>query len=265
MTRLWLRGMVLVYAGALILLPLAAVFACGLGQGLPAFWEEVSRPRAAAAIRLTVGCSLLVAAVNAVMGTAAAWVLARHRIFGHRVLSSFVELPFALPTLLAGMMAVALFGPRSPLGAALERAGAPVAFAVPGIVLVLLFVTLPLQVRAVEPVALALDPAEEEAAMTLGASPAQSFFLVTLRALAPAIAYGALQSFGRALAEFGAVVVVSGNIPFRTLTAPVFVLGEVESGDTRAAAAVSCVLIFAAVALSLGTRAAKRRALGAPA
>jgi sulfate transport system permease protein len=260
---LLLRTVVVTYTLALIGAPLVAVLAHAVGDGPAALARSLLDRKAASAMALTVGAAFLVAVVNAVMGTATAWALCRLRLPGRQVLEALMDLPFALPTLVAGMMLVSLFGPQAPLGAALAAAGVPVAFALPGIVLALLFVTLPLVVRAVEPVVLGLDRAEEEAARCLGATPLQTFFFVTLRSISPAITYGTLQCFSRALAEFGAVVVISGNIPFRTLTAPVYVLGEVESGETRAAAGVSAVLILLAVAMSYASRTVRRRLLAA--
>lgn len=232
-----------VYTLALVGVPLLALVVQGFEGGLAGLWRVLSAPVAAHALWLTLGTATLMALVNAVMGTATAWVLVRYRFPGRAFLSTLIDLPFAVPTLIAGVLVVALLGPSSGLGAWLAARGVRVVFAPPGIVLVLLFVTLPFVVRAVEPVLLELDPTEEEAAWLLGASPLQTFLRVLLPALAPAIASGTIRSFARALAEFGSVVVVAGNIPLRTLTAPVFLFGEVEGGRPANAAAVSMVLL----------------------
>jgi len=246
------------YALALVGLPLAALVAQGLRGGLSGVWRVVSAPVAAHALWLTFWTAALMAVVNAVMGTAAAWVLVRYRFPGRAALSALIDLPFAVPTLVAGVLLTVLLGPQSDLGGWLGRHGARVIFAPPSIVLVLLFVTLPFVVRAVEPVLLELDPAEEEAAWLLGAGPVTTFTRVVLPALAPAILSGTIRSFARALAEFGSVVVVAGNIPHRTLTAPVFIFGEVESGRPGDAAAASVVLLVASVLLLVAARQAER-------
>jgi sulfate transport system permease protein len=254
-----LRAGVLGYLSLLVLLPLAALTASGLAGGVGALLGELTRPVVVASLWLTLWTATAVAAVNALLGTATAWVLVRYRFPGRRLLSSLVDLPFAIPTLVTGLTLVLLFGPQRPVGAWLEARGVPIAFAPPAILLALAFVTLPLVVRAVEPVLGGLDPAEEEAARTLGAGRVAVFRRVVLPALRPAIALGALQSFAKALAEFGSIVVVSGNVPFRTLTAPVQIHAEVESGEPRAAAAISLVLLALALALSLATRLLRRR------
>jgi sulfate transport system permease protein len=200
-----------------------------------------------------------VSLVNAVMGTLIAWVLTQYRVPGRQLISAIVDLPLTLPTLVIGVVWVALVGPQSAFGQQLARGGFSIAYSPAAIVIVLLFVTLPLMVRAVEPVLLDMDPAEEEAAKTLGATPRTIFLQLTLRALAPTISYGTLQCFARCLAEFGAVVVVSGNIAMRTLTAPVYVYGQVESGASQAAAALSVVLLGGAGAVSYLSRAIQRR------
>jgi sulfate transport system permease protein len=191
---------------------------------------------------------------NAVMGTFTAWLLVRHDFYGRRFLSALVDLPLAIPTLVAGMMIVVLLGPQSYIGGAFARHGIDVVFATPGIIVALLFINLPMVVRAVEPVMRELDPAEEEAAHTLGASDISIYFRVLLPPLLPAIATGTLQSFARALAEFGSIVIVSGNIPLRTLTSPVYIYGEVESGAPDTAAAVSLVLLAFAACLLVAVR-----------
>ena len=253
-----LRVAVLLHLGVLVALPLAALVWKGAAPGFAAFRGYVTEPAAVDALWRTLWTAGLVALVNAVMGTATAWVLVRKRFPGRSALSALVDLPFAIPTLVTGIMLVLLFGPQEPLGRWAEGRGFPIAFAAPAIVLALLFVTLPLVVRAVEPVLRELDLAEEEAAETLGAGRWTIFRRVILPALVPAIAYGTVQSFARGLAEFGSIIVVSGNIPHRTLTAPVLVFGEVESGRPEAAAALSLVLLAVALALSLGTRLLKR-------
>jgi sulfate/thiosulfate transport system permease protein len=217
-------------------------------------WAPASR----AALWLTLWTAALMALVNAVMGTFTAWLLVRHTFWGRRFLSSLVDLPMAIPTLVTGMMIVVLLGPQSPLGGFFARRGLDIVFATPGIILALLFINLPMVVRAVEPVMRELDGAEEEAARTLGAGDIRIFFQILLPPLLPAIATGTLQSFARALAEFGSIVVVSGNIPLRTLTSPVYVFGEVESGEVQTAAAVSLVLLALAAALLLGVRGLER-------
>lgn len=237
------------YLGLLVAAPVAILVWRGLADGPEAFLDAVTDRTAVSALTLSLWTSALAAGVNAVMGTAIAWALVRWKVPGRRLLAALVDLPLAIPTLVAGILIIALFGPQSLVGKELVAAGLPVAFARPGIVLALLFVTLPFVVRAVEPVLEELDPAEEEAALTLGAGRFTTFFRVLLPPVLPAVAAGAVQTFARSIAEFGSLATVSGNIPHKTLTAPVYILGEVEAGNPGGAAAVSVVLL--AIALTL--------------
>ncbi len=252
------RGAVLVYIGLLVLLPLTVLLQQGLAGGVDALWQAISAPGARHALTLTLWSAVVMALINAFMGTAAAWVLVRYRFPGRSFLSTLVDLPFAIPTLVTGVMLVLLYGPRGLMGDWLAATGLKVAFAPPGILLALLFVTLPFVVRAVEPVLLEQDPAEEEAARTLGADAFTVFLRVLLPPLLPAILSGCVRSFARALGEFGSIVVVSGNIPYKTLTAPIYLFGEIEAGAPQAAAAVSLVLLLFAVALTYAGRALER-------
>ena len=215
-----------------------------LDGGPSAFWEAVSSRRAVSALELTVGSSAIVAAVDAVMGTLIAWVLVRDRFRGRALVNALIDLPFALPTIVAGLTLLALYGPTGPTGI-------DVAFTRVAVVLALLFVTLPFVVRSVQPVLLALDPEVEEAAASLGASGPTIFRRVILPSLRPAILAGVGLAFGRALGEFGAVVLISGNLPFRTETASVFVYGQLEQGSVTSAAAISVVLMAASAAILL--------------
>jgi sulfate transport system permease protein len=237
----WLVGLVGVPLGTLVVRALQAdggVWAATLGS-----------PVARAALWLSLWTSALCAVLNGVMGLLVAWALARWQFPGRKVIAALVDLPLAVPTLVTGVVIVALYGPQTALGGALASAGAPVAFAPPGILLALLFVTLPLVVRAVEPVLHELDPAEEEAASMLGADRLTTLRRVLLPPLYPALAAGMVQTFARATAEFGSLSVVSGNIPFQTLTAPVYVLGEIEGGNVPGATVASLVLLAFALTL----------------
>jgi sulfate transport system permease protein len=254
------RAGVLAYVGALVALPLAALLAAGLGQGMTALWAAVSAPVAAEALRLTLVTAGIMAVINAFMGTATAWVLARYEFAGRGLLSGLVDLPFAIPTLVTGVMLVLLFGPQSPVGGWMTANDVPIAFAAPSIVLALLFITVPFVVRAVEPVLMEQDPAEEEAARTLGAGTFTVFRRVLLPPLMPSLLSGTIRSYARALGEFGSIVVVSGNIPHQTLTAPIYVFGEIESGRAEIAAAVSVVLLAVALGLNVAARAIERLA-----
>jgi sulfate transport system permease protein len=228
-----------------VLLPLAAVVARSLDGGLATFWTAVSGRRAVAALELTLASSAIVAAIGAIAGTLIAWVLVRDDFPGKGVVNALIDLPFALPTIVAGLTLLALYGPTGPTGI-------DIGFTRTAIVLALLFVTLPFVVRSVQPVLIALDPEVEEAAASLGASGPTIFRRVVLPSLRPAILSGVGLAFGRALGEFGAVVLISGNLPFRTETAAVFVFGQLESGDTTGAAAMSVVLMLASLLILLG-------------
>jgi sulfate transport system permease protein len=254
------RFAVLAYIGFLVLLPLAALAQHGLKNGLAELWQALSAPSALHALWLTLWSAAVMALINALMGTATAWALVRYRFPGRSFLSTLVDLPFAIPTLVTGIMLVILYGPHGLMGDWLSAADMKIAFAPPGILLALLFVTLPFVVRAVEPVLLEQDPAEEEAARTLGAGPFTIFLRVLLPPLLPAILSGSVRSFARALGEFGSIVVVSGNIPYKTLTAPIYIFGEIEAGDPQAAAAVSLVLLGLAVTLTYAGRALEKLA-----
>jgi sulfate/thiosulfate transport system permease protein len=227
-----------------VLLPLAAVVQKSLGGGLSGFWHDVSSRQAVAALELTVGVSVIVTLINVVMGTLIAWVLVRDNFRGKGVINALIDLPFALPTIVAGLTLLALYGPSSPLHVSLAYTRA-------GVALALLFVTLPFVVRGVQPVLLELDKEVEEAAWSLGASPTLTFRRVVLPSLRGAIVAGAGLGFARALGEFGSVVLISGNLPFKTEVASVFVFGQIENDNVRAAAAVSVLLLLISFALLL--------------
>jgi sulfate transport system permease protein len=232
----------------MIAVPLLAVVERGFSAGLRAFWRELSNPIAFDALKLTVTAAAITAAVNLVLGTLTAYVLARYQFPGRRVLDSLVDMPFAIPTLVTGVMLVVLYGPSGVLGSWFESRGISIIFAKPGIVLALLFVTYPFVIRTVQPVLQEAERHEEEVAFTLGASRWTNFRRIVLPVIFPAAVSGALLSFARALGEFGSIVVVAGNIPRRTLTSPVYVFGEVEAHNERGASAMSVVLL----ALSFG-------------
>jgi sulfate/thiosulfate transport system permease protein len=242
------------YLSVIVLLPLAAVAARSMDGGLDGFWHAVSGPEAVAALKLTVIVSLIVAALNAVTGTLIAWVLVRDEFPGKRLISALIDLPFALPTIVAGLTLLALYGPRSPLHV-------DVSFTRVGIAMALLFVTLPFVVRSVQPVLLTLEPEAEEAAASLGAKPRQVFRRVVLPSIAPAILSGAALAFARAVGEFGSIVLLSGNRPFKTEVASVFIYGRIQSDDISGAAAASIVLLLVSLAVLIAIGAFGKRAV----
>lgn len=226
-------GLTTAYLSAIVLLPLAALAWEAHGGG---FWDAVSGRQALAALRLTLFLSFAVALVNAVAGTAIAWTLVRDRFTGQGVVNAVIDLPFALPTIVAGLTLLTLYGPRSPVGV-------NVAFSRTAILLALLFVTLPFVVRTVQPVLLELDRELEEAAASLGAGPFATFRRIVLPSILPAVLSGVALAFARAVGEFGAVALISGNLPFKTEVVSVYVFGRIESGDQRGAAAASLVIL----------------------
>jgi sulfate transport system permease protein len=254
-----LRGTALAYLGLMILLPTAGVVAKGFGRGLGDFRAALDAPGAIASIRLTLVTAALTAVLNGLFGTLLAYVLVRFRFPGRGVLGAVVDLPFAIPTLVTGVMLVALYGPNSPVGAFLGRHGIHIIFAPLGILLAMMFVTLPFVVRTVEPVLLELDVAEEEASRVLGASAWTTFRRIVLPAIRPAVAAGALLSFARAIGEFGAIIIVSGNLTGKTLTAPVFIFQLASQFKPEQAAAVSTLLFTLSFVLVLVTGRLVRR------
>jgi sulfate/thiosulfate transport system permease protein len=239
------RGLVVAYLSVMVLLPIAAVVATSLEGGIGAFWDAVTAPQAVAALKLTLIASFIVVAINAVAGTIIAWVLVRDEFPGKRIVNSLIDLPFALPTIVAGLTLLALYGDNGVLGIS------GVSFTRIGVVMALLFVTLPFVIRAVQPVLLELDTAMEEAAASLGAKPFTVFRRIILPNLTPAIVAGVALAFARSMGEFGSLVLISGNIPFDTEVASVFIFGQVESGNTESAAAVSVVLLAIALVVLL--------------
>ncbi len=229
-------GVSMGYLSLIVLLPLAAVAWRATEGGAAGFWSAVSAPQAVAALRLTVGVALAVVLVNAVMGTVIAWVLVRDSFRGKAIVNAVIDLPFALPTIVAGLTLLALYGPRSPVGV-------DIAYTRVALLLALLFVTLPFVVRTVQPVLLELDTEMEEAASSLGAGSPEIFRRIVLPNLLPAILSGSALGFARAIGEFGAVVLISGNVPFETEVASVYIFGLIESDDLAGAAAVSVVLL----------------------
>ena len=237
-----LRGAAILYLALMIALPVAALIDKGFAKGLTSLREALAYPGAKEAIILTLQTSAAAAIINALFGTMLAYALVRYRFRGRQLVSSIVDLPLAIPTLVTGLMLMALYGPNTALGEALAGVGIKVVFAKLGILLALCVVTLPFVVRAVQPVLLVLDPAVEEAAQTLGASGWTTFRKIVLPAIRPAIAAGALLVFARSLGEFGSIVILSGNMPFKTLTAPVLIYQLANQFKPDQAAAVAALL-----------------------
>jgi sulfate/thiosulfate transport system permease protein len=204
--------------------------------GADGFWHAISSPAAVSSLKLTFVCSLIVVAINAVTGTLIAWVLVRDTFRGKATVNSLIDLPFALPTIVAGLTLLALYGPKGPIGI-------NVAYTRAAIILALLFVTLPFVVRSVQPVLLELDRDMEEAAASLGASSFSIFRRIVLPNLMPAILSGVALAFARSIGEFGSVILISGNIPFHTEVASVHIFSQIESDDVTGAAAVSVLLL----------------------
>ena len=242
------------YLSIVALIPLAAVVLKSLENGPDSFWAAISSPQAVAALKLTLIASVVVVLINAVFGTLIAWVLVRDEFPGKGIVNSLIDLPFALPTIVAGLTLLALYGPDSPVGI-------NVAFTRAAVVMALLFVTLPFVVRAVQPVLLELDREMEQAAESLGASRTTVFRRIILPNLAPAVIAGAGLAFARAVGEFGSLVLITGMIPFKTEAASVFIFSRVESDDPVGAAAVSVLLLVMALVVLLFFGWLSRRAL----
>jgi sulfate/thiosulfate transport system permease protein len=221
--------------------------------GSAGFWAAVSSPEAVAALKLTLAVAAIAALTNAVLGTLTAWVLVRDDFRGRSVVNAMIDLPFALPTIVAGLVLLALYGPKSPIGVNL-------AFTRTAIVLALLFVTLPFVVRTVQPVLLELDTEMEEAARSLGAGEFAIFRRIVLPNILPGILSGVTLAFARAVGEIGALVIISNNLPYKTEVASVFIYIRIQGGDRAGAAAVAVVLLVTSFVLLLAVGGLRRLA-----
>ncbi|HYL31180.1 MAG TPA: sulfate ABC transporter permease subunit CysT [Gemmatimonadales bacterium] len=244
-------GFTLTYLGLIVLIPVATLFVRSSGLGWHAFWHTVTAPRVVASYRLSFGAALAAALINSVFGVLAAWVLTRYRFPGRRLMDALVDLPFALPTAVAGIALTTLYAPGGWVGSRLAPLGIEVAYAPVGVVLALTFVGLPFVVRTVQPVLQDLELELEEAAASLGASRWQTVRRVLLPALAPALLTGFALSFARAIGEYGSVVFISGNMPFRTEVAPLLIMTKLEQFDYAGGAAIAVVMLVSSFALLL--------------
>jgi sulfate transport system permease protein len=238
-----LRSLSFFYIGLLLLLPIIAICSEAFKGGLSNFWANIISPQALYSLKLTILTAVLMVVLNVVTGVATAWVLVRYNFPLKNLMNALIDLPFAIPTVVTGIMLVALYGPNSLIGGFLGRRGIEVIFAKPGIILALLYVSFPFVVRAVQPVLHEMEKEMEEAAITLGAGPFTVFRRIVLPTLMPAVLTGAALSFSRAIGEFGSIVIVSGNIPFKTQVASVYIYGELESYNTQGALGLSVVLL----------------------
>ncbi len=245
-------GIAVLWFSIIALIPLIAVVVEASGAGWGGFLSTLTDPQTAAALRLTITQAAIITVVNVVLGTALAWVLVRDQFWGKRIIEVLVDLPFALPTIVAGLVLLALYGNNGPLG--IDVTNTPSA-----VLLALAFVTLPFVVRTVQPVLAELDRDVEQAAASLGANRITILRRIILPALTPAIFAGAALSFARGVSEFGALILLSGNLPMRTEVASVRILGYIESGDQTSAAAVATVLLAVSLAVIVALDVVQRR------
>jgi sulfate transport system permease protein len=252
-------GFALLYLSLIILLPLAATFVKTAGLTWAEFWDTVTSTRVLASYRVTFGISLLAASFNVPMGVILAWVLVRYEFPGRKVLDALVDLPFALPTAVAGIALTAIYAKNGWFGQFLEPMGFKVAYAPAGIWVALTFIGLPFVVRTVQPILEELEPEIEEAASSLGATRLQTILRVVLPGLYPAIITGFALAFARAVGEYGSVVFISGNMPLRTEITPLLIITKLEQYDYAGATALAVVMLLVSFALLLGIQFVQRR------
>ena len=251
-------GITCTYLSLMVLLPLATVFTRTADLSWSEFWATVTNPRVMASYRVTFGASLVAALVNTVFGLLVAWVLARYRFPGRRLVDAMVDLPFALPTAVAGIALTTLYAPNGWIGSYLDPLGIKVSYTWLGITVALIFIGLPFVVRTVQPVLDDLEVEVEEAAASLGARRWQTFVRVVLPTVAPALLTGFALAFARAVGEYGSVVFISGNLPMRTEIAPLLIVTQLEQYDYAAATAIAAVLLVSSFALLVAINALQR-------
>jgi sulfate/thiosulfate transport system permease protein len=244
-------GYTLVYLGLIVLLPLAALLFRPAELGLDGFWKVVTSPRVVASLKLSFGASAIAALINGVFGMVVAWVLVRYTFPLKRVVDALVDLPFALPTAVAGIALTALYAPNGWIGELLTPLGITVAFTRLGIVVALTFIGLPFVVRTVQPVLQDLEREIEEAAASLGATRWQNFRLVIFPSIFPALLTGFALAFARAVGEYGSVIFIAGNMPMKSEIAPLLIVTELEQFDYAAAAAIAVVMLAASFVMLL--------------
>jgi sulfate transport system permease protein len=252
-------GFTLVYLSLIVLLPLSAAFLKASGLGWEAFFRAISAPRVIASFEVSFGLSLLAAAINAAFGGVVAWVLVRYRFPGQRILEALVDLPFALPTAVAGISLATIYGSHGWFGQPiLETTGIKIAYTQLGILLALIFVGLPFVVRTLQPVLENLDLEYEEAAASLGAGRLQTIFRVVGPELFPSLVTGFALAFARALGEYGSVVFIAGNMPMKTEIVPLLIITKLEQYDYRGATAIAVVMLIVSFLLLLAINALQR-------
>ena len=244
-------GYTLFYLSLIVLIPLAGLLLRPLELGWQGFWHAVWEPRVRASLELSFGVALIAAAINAVFGGIVAWVLVRYEFPGRRIVDALVDLPFALPTAVAGIALTALYAPNGWIGALLAPLGIKVAFTRLGILIALTFIGLPFVVRTLEPVLQDLDPEFEEAAATLGAGRWQAFWRVILPAILPALLTGVALAFARAVGEYGSVIFIAGNMPMISEIAPLMIIAKLEEYDYAGAAAIGVAMLAVSFAILL--------------
>jgi len=244
-------GYTWIYLGIIVLLPFAGLLLKTSTIGWDGFWRTVTSPQVVASYKVSFGISLLAALTNGIFGVIAAWVLARYEFPGRKLLDAITDLPFALPTAVAGIALTALYGPNEWIGQFFSPYGIKISFTQIGIYIALTFIGLPFVVRTVQPVILELSAEVEEAAATLGANRWQTFRKVILPTLLPSILTGITLAYGRAVGEYGSVVFISGNLPFRTEITPLMIVSKLEAYDYSGAAAIGFVMLVASFAIVL--------------
>ncbi|MDT9598955.1 sulfate ABC transporter permease subunit CysT [Sphingosinicella rhizophila] len=258
-------GITLSWLSLIVIIPLSAVFVASTADGWTAFWSAALSDRALAAYRLSFGGAFAAAAVNAVFGLLVAWVLVRYSFPGKRLFGALVDLPFALPTAVAGIALTAIYANTGIIGRLLDPLGIPIAYRPAGVIVALIFIGLPFVVRTVEPVLAQVSKEMEEAATTLGATRLQIFFRIFLPAISPALATGFALAFARGAGEYGSVIFIAGNMPFQSEIAPLLIITQLEEYDYAGAAAIAVVMLMASfimlMALNL-LQAWQRRRIG---
>ena len=238
-------GSTMLYLSLIVLIPLSTIFIKTSGLGWEQFWETVSSPRVVASYKLSLGTALTAAGINSLFGLLVAWVLVRYHFPFRKVIDGLVDLPFALPTAVAGIVLTSMYAENGWIGKYLQALGLKVAFTPLGITIALIFIGLPFVVRTVQPVLQDIEPELEETAAILGANRRQTFFKVLLPSLLPAMTTGFAMAFARGLGEYGSVVFISGNMPMKTEIAPLLIVTKLEQFDLPGAAAIATVMLVA--------------------